>query len=270
MINSVTTLLTAPFLYIFFCATSVDPKAQVKIYAECSPPGTTPTTSSDPTFAFFGYGALVWVLAVVGLAIFNGSLHCTFEPQHWLSVQTVLAVTTIAVCGKIFASPALEVRKSLLLKQNGEVAQPFRFRVYDSAILYPANLMTGFAWKFTYVAAFALLIWISSFFGLSMGDKHSVIPTPLFLAWTFACMGRVSLLMIHLPIPHAYYIPIYGLTLITVFVVWLTVELILKGCGAQLGILPTYSALLAGGIGMPLSEILVGGIAAVFALALYW
>jgi hypothetical protein len=175
---------------------------------------------------------------------------------------TLFLLATIAVTAKIFVGPVLEVRKSLRLKGEAKFEQPISYMLHDVLVMYPMNLVTGLVWKFAFVGLFGVFVALGSLFGFFRESGTSIVPLPLFLAWLLMCMGRVSGLMISRRLPHVAYLPIYALTLLTVFVVWMNVEAMLKECGAQPGVVPNYAALFAGVMGLPPIEMAVGLIVA--------
>src|SRR6266851_454134 len=122
---------------LFFCLCAVDPHAKAWVYNE-EKSQQKPEGISDPQFRFFSYGSLIWTLLLIYLLSHNKG-RCSLLPSEFWSVDTALGIATVWMTAKILLGPLAEVRKSLLRTYNGDLVQPWSYKLYDLAIVYPMN-----------------------------------------------------------------------------------------------------------------------------------
>lgn len=248
--------------YLFFCAIALDPTRTAVVCVGHPAYGLSvkgpPTV--DPRFRFFGAGGLFWTALLMAAVNLNPQ-YCSFHPASLWSYQSGFAILTIALSGKILFGPALHVTKTIRLVGGAKkFTQPISFRIYDALRIWPANVATKFFWKLTFVSFMTGVVWL---FGMK-GSPGDVVPLPLALAWSLACLARVGSFIFYKKPAYTFQAILYAATVIVGAIMLQTSESMLQGCGASSGKVPSYESLLGGLFGLPLVEVIAALFSAIF------
>jgi hypothetical protein len=237
--------VSVPFLYAFFCIVGADPRVMATYYVGNPWFGwSTSRTGRDQTFSLFGVGPLVYTALVIIAEQVNPG-YCSTSPVSFFSVQAGLAALTIFLVGKILFGPVLEVRKSIRIVGDFKFARPISFMLYDILTALPSNFLSGLFHKWIFVGAFAGVIWLLSKLGI-ISSSSSFIPFAIVIAWIIVSLGRVSALMVALKVTPARMLAVYLASTVVLAFVWSHAELLLRTCGVQASVLPSYGSLIGG------------------------
>ena len=259
-------LMFGAFIYFWFM--SFDAKLVVEVQLETGPPE--PTMAIVPKFfSGIGFGAAIWSV-VLGYLASDSHAKCKLAIEDIISLNTILAVITVVVSGKVIFGPMMSKRQSFLLMPNGEVTRPLLFRLRDAAIGFPQRIVDKISLKVAAATIFATAIWFFSPSSLS-AKTSSIVQLPLFIAWFMFTLARTAQLKISVQMGLAHILkqqPFVGLTpyhyrvlhslqwitkikyilgiaiIVSTLLTYLLVEAALRNCGATQNSFPSLFACL--------------------------
>lgn len=237
--------ISIPFLYMFFFIVGTDPQAKARYFVG-SPWSKmfNPIVGRDKTIKLFGVGPAFYTASVVLLERYNPEF-CTMAPQNFISIQTLFALASVFIVGRILVGPALEVRKSIQVVGEAQFKRPISFVIYDVLTALPFNLLTGAVYKIIYVGIIAIAIWILRWTGV-VAEDNSFISMAIVVAWFLMSLGRLSGLIMTFQIPHFIALFLYLGSILMIAFVWWHAELLLRTCGVEAHVLPSYIAIFLG------------------------
>lgn len=228
-------LLAIPFVYFLFCVLAADHQGRAHYYMAEGGQLYGPSTRPDLDFKLFGLGAWIPTALLVLTASYNRR-YCSFEADL-LSTQTLFAALTVYLIGKVFNGPSAEVRKSMLLLEDGSTRRPLWFWITDALLVIPGNLLRGWFWKIPSLVVLGILyiLHISSHSSLFYYFSFGVI-----FVWFIGCLGRLASIIVHRGYDWKWHPVLYISMTIASAIVWDLLETSLKGCNVMPGSLPSY------------------------------
>jgi hypothetical protein len=260
MINILLFALSYSALFAFFCAISADPKAEAMIHVGNPFFGfhVSKGPIPDPDFRLVTPSAAIWTAIFIGLLAFDPG-HCSLAPKEYFSIGAILAAGTVIIATKVLFGPIMPVKKSLRLVGEHKFSRPVALVIYDAIRVLPLAVFEKFIWKLVTVSFFVFVVWL-----LHLDNGNNVIPLAFFLAWALACLGRVSGFFIHLKVPHSIMAVGYVLTLVVIVTVSQLVEGMMKACGAQPDVLPSFGSIVTAIAGLTITQIAIGLLGSIF------
>ncbi|MCK1485557.1 hypothetical protein IVB25_23410 [Bradyrhizobium sp. 193] len=216
----------------------------------------------DKIFSYQDHWASLWTLLFIAAISFNTKGGCSLHPSSWQ--EFISFVVTVWLSGKILLGPMLEVRKSVRVSADGKMTRPLWYAIYDIAVMYPMNLITGSVYKFVVVGAVGVAIWLGSLLlPISIQDSL-IVPLPFVIVWFFATLARTSGLLIHRPeltTRKWLLFPMFGVAAF----VYVGLEGMLRGCGAAPGAIPGMGAIIFGLFTLPVVDFFFAAVGAIVA-----